>query len=106
MQRYIRVERMRIISRKALREFWTTEKQSEIPLDNWYRTTLKADWKNLVELQNDFPSADLVGEHIIFDIGGNKYRLAVKIEFAKRTVFVKFVMTHKEYDKIYRSGKR
>ncbi len=97
---------MRIISRKALREFWETEKQSEIPLNNWYKIVLKADWHNLNDLRQDFPSADLFGKYIVFDIGGNKYRLAVKVEFEKHTVFIKYVMTHKKYDKIFSNKKR
>ncbi len=91
---------MRIISRRTLREFWEKEKQAEIPLDTWYRTVLKKTWQNLVELQADYPSADLVGKYIVFDIGGNKYRLVVKIEFLKQTIYIKHVLTHKQYDNI------
>ncbi len=91
---------MRVISKKALREFWETEKQAEIPLDNWYRAALRSDWQNFAEVKTDYPSADLVGEYVIFNIGGNKYRLVVKIEFLKQLIFIKNVLTHKEYDKI------
>jgi mRNA interferase HigB len=83
-----------------LREFWETEKPSEIPLDTWYRIALRADWRNFAEVKTDFPSADLVGKYIIFNVGGNKYRLAVKIEFLKQTIYIKNVLTHKQYDKI------
>ena len=93
---------MHIISKRALTEFWTTHSQSEAPLDYWYRIAKKATWRNLVEVQKDFPSADLVGVLVVFNIGGNNYRLAVKIEFEKQLVFVKHVLTHKEYSKIFK----
>jgi len=91
---------MRIISKKRLREFWETEKQSEIPLDTWHKSVSKKIWQNLADLQADYPSADLVGKYVVFNIGGNKYRLVVKIEFLKRTIYIKYVLTHKQYDNI------
>ncbi len=94
------VKDMRIISRKPLREFLEKEKQARIPLDNWYRIALKATWRNLAEVKTDYSSAELVGKYIIFNIGGNKYRLAVKIEFLKQSIYIKHVLTHKQYDKI------
>lgn len=69
------------------------------PLDNWYRRTKRADWKNIAETRIDYPHADLFGDCIIFNIGGNKYRLIVKIKFQKRTAYVRFVLTHREYEK-------
>ena len=92
---------MHIISRKALREFWLREKEAETPLDNWFRIANKATWRNLAEIKTDYHHADLVGNLVIFNIGGNKFRLAVKIEFEKQLIFIKYVMTHKEYDKIF-----
>lgn len=93
---------MHIISKRMLREFWQTHSESEIPLDNWYRLAVKAAWRNLVEVQSDFRSADLVGNVVIFNIGGNKYRLAVKIEFDKQLIFIKDVLTHSEYSNKYK----
>lgn len=92
---------MHIISKKALSEFWQIHNQSVAALDNWYRRAKKATWQNLVEVQADFPTADLVGIYIIFNIGGNNYRLVVKIEFEKQIIFIKYVLTHKEYSKIF-----
>ena len=92
---------MRVISRRSLREFWGTHPQAEAPLDNWYRIASRAAWQNLVEVQNDFPHADLVGNLIVFNIGGNNYRLAVKIEFIKQLIFVKYVLTHRDYTRIF-----
>lgn len=90
---------MRIISRKLLREFWQANKDAEIPLKNWYKTAQQATWQNLAEIREDCPSADLVGRCTVFNIGGNKFRLIVKIEFLKQKIYTKFVLTHKEYDK-------
>jgi mRNA interferase HigB len=89
---------MHIISRKKLREFWESEKRAETPLDNWYRVAKKASWKDLTEVCADYPYADLFGKCIVFNVGGNKYRLITKIEFLKQAIYVKFVLTHKEYD--------
>ncbi len=90
---------MNVVSRKTLREFWEENKQSEIPLDTWYRIAKKATWQNLVEVQNDFSHADLVGKCVVFNIGGNKFRLIAKVEFQKQVIFIKFILSHSEYDK-------
>ena len=90
---------MHIISRKRLREFWEYDSQSQIALDEWYRRTKRLKVTNLAELQQTFPHADLVGKCIVFNIGGNKYRLITKIDFLRQTVYIKFVLTHSEYDK-------
>jgi mRNA interferase HigB len=90
---------MHIISRKKLRDFWKENEHSEQPLDNWFRTLNKFSPKSLTELRQTFPSADLYGECLIFNVGGNKFRLITKIFFREQTVLVRFVLTHKEYDK-------
>lgn len=90
---------MHVISRKKLREFWEIEKQAETPLDNWYRTAKKENWQNIAQVRQFFPHADIFGNCVVFNIGGNKYRLITKIFFDDKTVLVRFVLTHKEYDK-------
>ena len=90
---------MHIISRKKLREFWDVEKEAESPLDNWFRTAKQAGWKNLSEIRAVYSHADLFGNCVIFNIGGNKYRLITYINFRVRRVYVLHVLTHKEYDK-------
>ena len=89
---------MHIISRKPLREFWTEHVEAEQPLARWFAIANKAAWQNLSEIKSGFPSADLVGKCTVFNIGGNKYRLITKIEYAKQQIYIKFVLTHKEYD--------
>ena len=90
---------MHIISRKKLRDFWKENEHSEQPLDNWFRTIKRFSPRSLVELRQTFPNANLYGECLIFNVGGNKFRLITKIFFREQTVLVRFVLTHREYDK-------
>lgn len=90
---------MHIISRKALQEFSRKHPQSETPLDSWYRIAKEAQWNNLIEIKETYPSADLIGEYIVFNIKGNDYRLIVRITFRSHTIFIKHVLTHADYDK-------
>lgn len=90
---------VRIISRKALTQFAARHREAKEPLDNWYRRTRKAHWKNLAEVRADYPHADLVGTCVVFNIAGNKYRLITRIFFRSKRVYIRVVMPHKEYDK-------
>lgn len=81
-----------------LREFWTKHILSEIPILDWYKQSKKADWKNLADTKKVFPHADLVGECIVFNIGGNKFRLITKINYRAKIIFIRFILTHNEYD--------
>ncbi|MBK6799446.1 MAG: type II toxin-antitoxin system HigB family toxin [Acidobacteria bacterium] len=90
---------MRIISRKALRDFWEEYPFARRSLEDWYRITKNANWESPAETRRDFPNADLVGSCTIFNIGGNKYRLITKILYQWRMVYIRYVMTHAEYDK-------
>ena len=67
----------------------------------WFHIALEAQWKNLAEMKEDFPSVDYVGnQRYVFNIRGNKYRLVVIVKFVMGYIFIRFVGTHKEYDKI------
>ncbi|HBK66542.1 MAG TPA: type II toxin-antitoxin system HigB family toxin [Cyanobacteria bacterium UBA11166] len=90
---------MRIIKRQPLLDFSAKYPQSEIPLDTWYRVAKKATWKNLAEIRETYPSADLVGEHIVFNIKGNDYRLIVWINFRYQIIYVRDILTHADYNK-------
>jgi mRNA interferase HigB len=90
---------MHIISRKSLRLFSAIHADAEAPLDTWYRATKAAQRKNLAELKLIFPSADLVGIYTVFNIKGNHYRLVAEINYRSGTVFVRYILTHAEYDK-------
>ena len=68
------------------------------PLDDWYRIAKKAKWRNLAEVRAVYPHADLVSRCVVFNIGGNKYRLIAKIAFHRHVIYIKYILTHKEYD--------
>ena len=90
---------MRVICRKALREFADTHKDAETPLDDWYRTVKRLRWTSLVEVRKTYPHADAVGEFTIFNISGNKYRLATYLNYRTGRVYIRHVMTHEEYSR-------
>jgi mRNA interferase HigB len=92
---------MHIISRKPLREFSAKHPAAKGPLDSWYATVKRAGWTSFADVKAVYGSADVVKDNrVIFDIGGNKFRLVVKIAYRMQKVFVLFVGTHGEYDKI------
>ncbi len=75
--------------------------ESKTPLENWYRTAKKSRWENLVDVRESSRNADLYKDCVIFNIGGNKFRLIVKFRLPKNKIFVRSVLTHLEYDKNY-----
>ncbi|MFN8489911.1 MAG: type II toxin-antitoxin system HigB family toxin [Caldilineaceae bacterium] len=92
---------MRIISHKTLREFAEKHPQSRQPLDDWYRAALRAEWRAPVDVKRGFPSADILpANRVVFNISGNHYRLVVKIDYKFQVVYIRFVGTHVEYDRI------
>ena len=92
---------MRIIAKSMLRAFWERHPNAEESLLAWYRETEKADWDSPAQVKARYRSASFVGENrVIFNIKGNDYRLVVKINYPYRVVYVRFVGTHAEYDKI------
>jgi mRNA interferase HigB len=68
-------------------------------LYDWYRVTTKAEWKNLVDVQTVYPKAEAVGNFTVFNIKGNHYRLIVDIVYSSQRIYIKYVLTHAEYDK-------
>jgi mRNA interferase HigB len=68
------------------------------PLDDWYRIAKRANWNNLAEVRSVYSHADLVGCCIVFNVGGHKYRLIAKPDFTRHILYVRFILTHKEYD--------
>jgi mRNA interferase HigB len=92
---------MRIIARKALREFWARYPDSEQPLLAWYREVEKEDWDSPAKVKEKYRSASIVGDgRVVFNIKGNDYRLVVWINYPYRVVYIRFVGTHAEYDRI------
>ncbi|GBQ32297.1 type II toxin-antitoxin system HigB family toxin [Gluconacetobacter azotocaptans] len=92
---------MNVIALKTLRDFWVAEPKAETPLRAWYALAAKAEWAGPADIRAMFNSADFVGDNrVIFNIGGNKYRLIVHVAYRHKRVLIKFVGTHKDYDDI------
>jgi mRNA interferase HigB len=89
---------MHVISKKKLREFWVLYPRAESPLEVWYQIAKRAEWENFADVRKTFNAADSVGRFVVFDIGGNKYRLIAVIHFNRAKLFVRHVLTHAEYD--------
>ena len=89
---------MHVISKTPLREFWSVYPDAERPLRRWLRTVENADWQSFAELRMTYANADQVDRFTVFNIGGNKYRLIAVIHFNRGKVYVRHVLTHKEYD--------
>lgn len=92
---------MRIISKKTLQDFYALYPDSKIPLEIWHRTVKQAQWTCFIDIKKTFNTVDNVGnKRYVFNIKGNTYRLVAIIQFTTKTVFIRFVGTHKQYDKI------
>lgn len=94
---------MHVISRKTLIDFFELPGRQDAkgPLEAWYSEAKRAQWSSPKDIKNQFASASIIaGNRIVFNIAGNKYRLIVRINYDSKTVFVRFIGTHKEYDKI------
>jgi len=92
---------MVVISYGKLRDFYEIHADATDALNNWYRLALQADWKNYHEVKTMFNSVDAVGnDRFVFNIRGNNYRMVAMIFFDIRTVYIRFIGTHKEYERI------
>lgn len=92
---------MRIISKKILREFWEKHIDCTQQLKSWFQETYVADWKSPRQIKKEYPSASFLADNrVVFNIKGNKYRLVVKINYEYSMVWIRFIGTHAEYDKI------
>jgi mRNA interferase HigB len=92
---------MRVIAINTLKEFWNKHADAEQPLKEWYVKTCRANWKTLADMKNDFNSVDYVGnQRYVFNIKGNNYRLVVAVKFTPGLIYIRFVGTHDEYDRI------
>ena len=91
---------MHVISKKKLREFWEEHPRAESPLEAWYQVATQAEWETFADVRKAFNTADQVSKFTVFDIGGNKYRLIVAVAYRLGVVYVKFIGTHLDYDRI------
>jgi mRNA interferase HigB len=92
---------MRIVSRKMVIDYYSSHSGSKTALEEWYNKVSKANWNNLNELKRDYLNADYVGnKRVVFNIKGNDYRLIAIIIYVSQKVYLRWIGTHAEYDKI------
>jgi mRNA interferase HigB len=93
---------MQVIARRTLKQFWERHLQAEGPTRAWFAAVAKARWKGPTDVRRQFGrTVDFVHDNrLIFDLGGNKYRLIVHVSYEFGRVLVKFIGTHAEYDRI------
>ena len=92
---------MRVISRKKLKNFWEVHRDAEQALRAWYHEAVHSEWKSPDDIHQRYATADFLhGNRVVFNIRGNRYRLVVKIHYNTAIVYIRFVGTHAEYDRI------
>ena len=90
---------MHVITRKRLLEFAKKHPDCSYALESWYRIVKHTDFNSFNELRHTFPSADIVGVLTVFNIGGNKARLIAAIHYNTHRIYIRHILTHKEYDR-------
>ncbi len=92
---------MRVIAKKILREFWEKHEDCEQQLSAWYYEASQSEWSGPAAIKKNYPSVSfLANNRVVFNIKGNKYRLIVKINYDYGMVWIRFIGTHAEYDKV------
>ncbi|NQZ63631.1 type II toxin-antitoxin system HigB family toxin [Crocosphaera sp.] len=92
---------MRIIARSTLREFWQKYPDSEQSLKAWFYDVKSANWQSPSEIKNVYANASIIANNrVVFNIRGNRYRLIVHVRYDIGIVFIRFIGTHQDYDKI------
>ena len=89
---------MHIISKRSLRDFWAIHPESASALLHWHNVLERALAADFAALKTTFNTVDWVKGYVVFDVGGNKYRVIARIVFTTQTVYIKHVLTHREYD--------
>ena len=96
-----KLRNMRDISFSMIREFIAKRADADVPLRDWYKRTCNADWTCFADIKKTFNTVDYVGkDRYVFDIKGNNYRIVAIVLFVNKKVYMRFVGTHEEYDKI------
>ena len=92
---------MRVIAKRTLKLFWEKHRDCEEQLKTWYEEAVDASWHNLNDIKKDYPYVSFLGDNrVVFNIKGNRYRLIVRINYKYKMVWVRFIGTHAQYDKI------
>ena len=96
---------MRVIAKKTLREFWERNPNAETQLRAWYKEAQTAEWATPADVKTVYPKASIIGDNrVVFNIRGGNYRLVVKMNYQYRTVYIRFIGTHADYDRIDAEG--
>jgi len=91
----------RIFAKSTLRQFWEKYSDSEQYLKTWYDTAMNSDWKTPNDVKKTYASVSILKDsRIVFNIKGNSYRLVTKFNFEKQWIFIRFIGTHTDYEKI------
>ena len=92
---------MRIIALKALRDFWEKHPQAEVPLRAWHAIASRADWRSPADVKAAYRAAGILGgNRVVFNIKGNEFRLVVAVHYNRGLIYIRFVGTHQQYDRI------
>ena len=94
---------MRVIAKSTLKKFWEMSQYADVkgPLESWHEETLKGNWTSPQEVKKQYGNARICGKNrVVFNMGGNKYRLVVEIQYQAGIVWVKFIGTHAQYNLI------
>ena len=92
---------MRVIALGALREFWKKHPDAEIPLRSWYAAAGRVVWRSPADVKAAYRNASFIANNrIVFNVKGNDYRLIVAVHYNRGMMFIRFVGTHREYDRI------
>ncbi len=92
---------MRVIALRTLREYWQQHSDSQASLEAWYDDAKRADWKSPAQIKAAYRSASIIGNsRVVFNVKGNDYRLVVRVAYQHGVVYIRFIGTHREYDRI------
>ena len=94
---------MRVVAESSLKKFWGRPAYADArgPLHSWHEEALRAKWRRLQDIKDQFASASICGnDRVVFNVGGNKYWLVVEVQYQAGIVWVKFIGTHVQYDRI------
>lgn len=92
---------MRIIALKTLRDFWGKYPQAEVPFRAWYALASRADWRSPADVKMAYRSASFLrNNRVVFNIKGNDFRLVVAVHYNRGLMFIRFIGTHREYDRV------
>jgi len=92
---------LRVIAKKVLKEFWKEHSDCEQQLKSWYQESSRAKWKNSNDIKREYPTASfLANNKVVLNIKGDHYRLIIKLNYEYQIIWIRFIGTHAEYDKI------